>query len=488
MTDSESAPVIQKQREGSLQRLGQPFRWWFTPRSNEPDEAFRERSLRWIIPLGLLFTAFNLGNELAAKGTIAFTSASFYAVLCLTYLAASVFLLRGKIDRAAYTIAALFVVVFALDQERFYWSPAALGEAALIMLLFALILPKNKFLLLAIVLVYTAFNTHLVFPLAPSLLPAGDPFATQIGAFIASALLFLGGGGIVFFLLRQYARQSDQLRSLVQTLEDRVLERTRQLEDAKNDAETARERAEQADRVKSQFLASMSHELRTPLNAILTFNELMAQGIFGPVNHEQEDYLQKSLKSGRHLLALINDVLDLSKIQSGMLKLFIEDGFDIGREMISIAETAESLLQGKPVSLVRDFDPEFPAVSCDKRRVRQVLLNLVANAAKFTAQGTITLSAKRREREVLFAVIDTGPGIPLADQSKIFDPFVQTEAGMRHGGGTGLGLPITKNLVEAHGGRIWVESVLGEGAAFFVVLPFAAPQVRRPVDQEMAAG
>jgi signal transduction histidine kinase len=257
-----------------------------------------------------------------------------------------------------------------------------------------------------------------------------------------------------------------QVTRLNEELEQRVEERTR-------DLRGALERAEEADRIKSQFLASMSHELRTPLNAILTFNELLAMGTFGEVNEEQVSYLQKSLNSGRHLLSLINDVLDITKIQSGMMSLFIEEGFDVAQELTEIVASAEKMLDGKPVKLVTDIDREFPPLTCDKRRVRQVLLNLIGNAVKFTEEGTITVSAKMQDSQVLFAVIDTGPGIPKDQQGIIFEPFVQTEEGIKHAGGTGLGLPISKRLTEAHGGRLWVESAAGEGAAFYAVFPLA---------------
>ncbi|MBI5959235.1 MAG: hypothetical protein HY866_10900 [Chloroflexi bacterium] len=255
-------------------------------------------------------------------------------------------------------------------------------------------------------------------------------------------------------------------------LEQRVEQRTTELRQAKEEADLARQHAEEANQVKSQFLASMSHELRTPLNAILTFNELVAMGTFGPVNDEQVDYLQKSVQSGKHLLSLINDVLDITKIQAGMMKLFIESDFDVAAEANSIAVTAEKMLKDKPVKLITQIDPDFPVLTCDKRRVRQVLLNLITNSIKFTEEGTITLSVKRHNGEVLFEIRDTGPGIDQDQQQIIFEPFIQTETGIKHAGGTGLGLPISKKLVEAHGGRLWVESAAGQGAAFYFALPF----------------
>jgi signal transduction histidine kinase len=270
---------------------------------------------------------------------------------------------------------------------------------------------------------------------------------------------------------------NEALRQSELLLERRVDERTEELKVARDEAIAAREQAEEADRIKSQFLASMSHELRTPLNAILNFTEMTALGMVGPVNDQQVDVMNKSLDSGRHLLSLINDVLDITKIQSGMMKLFVEEDFDVISEMQTIASTAEKLLADKPVNLVVDVDHNFPPMACDKRRVRQVLLNLVANAVKFTEKGTITLSAKHMGDQALFAVIDTGPGIAREDIEIVFKPFVQTETGIRHQGGTGLGLPISERMVEAHGGKLWVDSVQGEGSSFFVRLPLKSALV-----------
>lgn len=244
------------------------------------------------------------------------------------------------------------------------------------------------------------------------------------------------------------------------------------------------EKLRAVDTMKSQFLASMSHELRTPLNAILNFTEFVALGMLGDVNDAQVDALNKSIDSGRHLLSLINDVLDMTKIESGMMKLFIETDIDLHKEVQPVIATAQTLLADKPeVRLVQDIDTDLPILSGDRRRIRQVLLNLVSNAVKFTEQGSITLAIKNRPDAVLFAVIDTGPGINLAEQPMIFEPFQQTETGIRHAGGTGLGLPISKRLVEAHGGRLWVESHVGEGAAFYFTIPLNSPatQSTRPV-------
>jgi K+-sensing histidine kinase KdpD len=225
------------------------------------------------------------------------------------------------------------------------------------------------------------------------------------------------------------------------------------------------------DHMKSQFLSSMSHELRTPLNAIINFVEMIARGMIGPVNQEQEELLDQTLNSSKHLLHLINDVLDISKIQAGRLTLFIEDQVSLQEEVEAVLNIMGGLMQEKELHLIKDIDPNLPTIACDRRRVRQILFNLLSNAIKFTEPGlTITLSAKNHGREVLFGVMDMGPGIPAAKQELIFEPFVQAGDEEHQQEGTGLGLPISRSLVRAHGGELWVESQPGEGAAFFFTL------------------
>jgi signal transduction histidine kinase len=234
---------------------------------------------------------------------------------------------------------------------------------------------------------------------------------------------------------------------------------------------------ERTDLMKSQFLASMSHELRTPLNSIINFTQLIAMGVAGPVTEEQVTMLNTSLISSRHLLQLINDVLDISKIQAGKLSLYIEQDVDLNEEIQAVVDMAEPLLDKQnalleqPIRFVQDIDRNLPLTACDRRRIRQVLLNLLSNAIKFTEQGSITLSAKNKGDEFIFAVMDTGPGIPREMQARIFEPFVQAIDGIKHAGGTGLGLPISRSLVQAHGGELWVENIIGEGTTFFFTLP-----------------
>ena len=231
------------------------------------------------------------------------------------------------------------------------------------------------------------------------------------------------------------------------------------------------EQLRSVDKMKSQFLSSMSHELRTPLNAIINFVEMVAMGLVGPVTEEQKELLNNSLKSSTHLLQLINDVLDISKIQAGKLALFIEQDVDLYRELKTVIDMVLPMFKDKPVELVQDIDDNLPVIAGDKRRIRQVLLNLLSNSIKFTDKGTVTLSAKLQDEKVAFAVIDTGVGIPPEARSVIFEPFVQTLDGIKLEQGTGLGLPISLNLVKAHGGDLWMESRPGEGSAFYFTLP-----------------
>jgi signal transduction histidine kinase len=248
-------------------------------------------------------------------------------------------------------------------------------------------------------------------------------------------------------------------------------ERTRvELEEAWADAE-------RANRVKSAFLASMSHELRTPLNAIINFSKFVVRGVVGPINDQQTEMLTNVVNSGQHLLNLINDVLDMSKIESGSLNLFVENDVDLNTICLDALNTAQSLIGDKPVEIRSDVAPDLPRLLGDRQRILQVLLNLLSNACKFTQQGHILLSVKHQADEVLISVRDTGPGIPKADWELIFEPFKQTETGIRQGQGTGLGMPISRNLAELHGGRIWLDSVPGEGTTFYVALPIKSSKL-----------
>jgi signal transduction histidine kinase len=228
---------------------------------------------------------------------------------------------------------------------------------------------------------------------------------------------------------------------------------------------------EAASRHKSEFLANMSHELRTPLNAIIGFSQVLREEMFGEVNEKQAEYLDDILSSGNHLLSLINDVLDLSKVEAGQVELEVKS-FSLRealeRGVVMVRERATE--DGVQVALAAD--PEVDIVEGDERRIKQVIFNLLSNAVKFTpAGGAVDVSAARVNGEVRIAVADTGPGIAAGDHDRIFDEFQQAEAGMEQREGTGLGLALSKRLVELHGGRLWLESELGKGSTFVFTLP-----------------
>jgi signal transduction histidine kinase/HAMP domain-containing protein len=236
---------------------------------------------------------------------------------------------------------------------------------------------------------------------------------------------------------------------------------------------------ERASKHKSQFLANMSHELRTPLNAILGYTELILDNIYGDVPDKVRDVLSRLELSGRHLLALINDVLDLSKIEAGQLTLSLGD-YSMQEVVHTVLTGVESLAAGKGLSLKAALTPDLPQGHGDERRINQVLLNLVGNAIKFTETGEIAVEVKMLNGEFLVSVSDTGPGIPVSDQAKIFEEFHQVDStSTRKKGGTGLGLSISKRIVEMHGGRIWVESSPGRGSTFSFTIPFRAERQRR---------
>lgn len=236
-------------------------------------------------------------------------------------------------------------------------------------------------------------------------------------------------------------------------------------------AEEARQEAVKADQVKSLFLASVSHELRTPMNSIINFSKFVVREMMGPINEQQKEALTSVINSANHLLNLINDVLDISKIESGSLALYMEDNISLPKIVQNVQQTARSLLEDKPVTLEIDIMPDVPPLYADKQRIQQVLLNIVSNACKFTQQGCIKIQVRQVENSIQVSVNDTGPGIAQEDFDAVFETFKQTTAGLRHGGGTGLGMPISKRLVEAHGGKMWIESVIGQGATFYFTLP-----------------
>ena len=234
------------------------------------------------------------------------------------------------------------------------------------------------------------------------------------------------------------------------------------------------EQLEQVSRAKSEFLANMSHELRTPMNAILGFTEMLLDGLYGDLPAELREPLADIQTNGRHLLRLINEVLDLSKIEAGRMELAM-DHYPVDQVVDSVRASLRSLAAEKGLEFVTRVPPDLPLVYGDGRRIVQCLLNLAGNALKFTRKGRVEMSVQLDGDSVMYRVSDTGIGIPKEELGNVFAEFRQVDATVsREFGGTGLGLSITKKFVELHGGRIGVESEVGKGSTFWFTVPLKA--------------
>lgn len=612
----------------SLQSIYPKQLWnkWFTLRSVDRDERFRERTIRGIM-LILAFAAIVIGANVIALG--AFNRLSQTATLFFGALLIMAIVNRGHILFAGWATVALAMIyaVFSLIQVG-YWAPGVVIALTLGLLQGIILVPLKsaRYLPFIIVFLYTAATFWLDKQGVHSPLPDNNPFAHPLSAALTFSVSILALSGTQFYLIQEFNNHRQELKNLIETLEDRVLERTRDLQVAANvsqqvtqildihqllpllteqtraafdlyhvsiflledngetlrlqagtgsagpamvnlgkqfqiedqglvpltarqhlpqmvndvqhsadysqnphlpntrsevalpmligstlvgvldlqsdrvdnftnadirvfttlaeqiavavrnaylfaEMQAARSEAEKANSVKSQFLASMSHELRTPLNAILNFTQFVSSGMIGPVNAEQLDMLQKVTHSGKHLLGLINDVLDISKIEAGALKLFVEENVDLAKEAQAALAAARALIGDKRITLETSIAADLPLMVGDKRRIRQILLNLMSNACKFTEEGTIRVVVEQQAGQLMFSVEDSGPGIADEDAALVFETFRQTTNGLRQGEGTGLGLPISRRLAEAHGGRLWFEGNPGRGAHFHVSLP-----------------
>ena len=265
------------------------------------------------------------------------------------------------------------------------------------------------------------------------------------------------------------------------TCED-VTERKRAEEDLKRTLELSlrlRQEAEAANQAKTRFLASMSHELRTPLNAIIGFSEMLEDQIFGPLGDTQLKHVSHVLSSGRHLLRLINDLLDLAKVESGKMEIAVS-GLDLKPLLESSFLVIKEEVDRQELQLDLFLDPILlnEQVDVDEMKLKQIMYNLLSNAAKFTPHGGSIAVDSRKDGDVLrVSVSDNGVGIDPEDLERVFDTFVQTDLPLgRSKVGTGLGLALTRRLVELHGGKIWVESQgKGKGSTFVFTIPIAKP-------------
>ena len=261
-------------------------------------------------------------------------------------------------------------------------------------------------------------------------------------------------------------------------LADRMNQMSRELrtlyakqQEAARELQSLNERLQQASKAKSDFLANMSHELRTPMNAILGFVEMVLDGIYGEVPPDLKEPLTDIQTNGKHLLRLINDVLDLSKIEAGRMELALAE-YSVQDVVDTVRASLQSLALEKGLGFTAAAQDDIPVAFGDGKRITQCLVNLVGNALKFSKRGSVAVWVERQGDNLLYRVSDTGIGIPQNELENIFGEFQQVDTAItREFSGTGLGLNITKKFVEMHGGRIWVESELGKGSTFFFLIP-----------------
>jgi len=316
-------------------------------------------------------------------------------------------------------------------------------------------------------------------------LRAQKPISESIGTLAETAKQIRDSGD---YTLRVKSKSRDEIGLLVESfnamlekimdheqhLEQLVAERTVELEAAKT-------KAEESDHLKSAFLASMSHELRTPLNSIIGFTGILLQGMAGPLSKEQNKQLGMVKGSASHLLELINDILDISKIESGRVQVY-DESFKVDLLLVMAVSSLRPFAEKKGLELKHHIDPDLPKIHSDKRRLEQVLINLINNAIKFTEKGSITVNCYIKGRFLNIDVIDTGIGINEHDLETIFETFRQIDTGLdRVKEGSGLGLAISKKLTELLGGTLSVISEPGVGSTFSVVLPI---KPERPSDED----
>jgi signal transduction histidine kinase/ActR/RegA family two-component response regulator len=308
----------------------------------------------------------------------------------------------------------------------------------------------------------------------------------------------VGGGALAAVLGALAAREMlSPLRRLAAAstrsaaeLEARVAARTHDLELAQQELEARSRRGEEADRLKSAFIANMSHEIRTPLNSVLALSQLLRDGVAGPLTVDQRRYLEVVERNGQGLLHLINDILDLSRIEAGHIEIDAQS-LDVAAQIEAVADALGPLAAAKGLDLAIMLPPDLPRVRADADRFRQILTNLVGNAIKFTETGQVRISADVRDDAITLHVTDTGVGIPDSYRDKIFQEFFQVDQTLvRRQGGTGLGLAIAQRLARLMDGDISVESVVGKGSRFSLRLPRAgdvatqaAPPVAPAVDE-----
>lgn len=441
---------------------------FLTPRAASRDEAFRERVLRAAILVQVVVVALSMVFTLLAfRPTWSLVSFPTLHVYALVGYALSIYVLgRGQLLASAWTmmftglIASMMLLMLGHGTPEGQTTFGGLPVFLVLPVLAALVLPQRAIIPVSLIAAFGyAMADASVLLTYPENIVASENLEQKIG----TALFVLVLLGVLLRLLR--VEFDDRFTALSTAIRD--------AEAAKEDAERDRQRAEAADQSKSQFLANMSHEVRTPLNAIIGYNDAMLLGYVGKFEPKQSELLQNVQNNSRRLLNLINDILDLSKIESGSMQVYVAPMSP--RKVIS--ETVESLgalADRKQIGLSVRFQDGVPElVMSDAGKLQQVVTNLISNAIKFTEKGGVDVIVTPAPNESWkITVRDTGIGMPKDATEYIFDPFQQVDgSATRRHQGTGLGLAITRRLVEKLEGTIEVETELGKGSTFSVILP-----------------
>lgn len=469
------AETTTAQQDAILRRKRGIVRQWLEPRSKDRDEAFRERSLRiaiaLVILLGLL--SFSVGVLVFRNPWSLISNPSIHVFVLAGFFVAAYALSQQRLILAATIgIGTLLLGAFGflIVVGRLNSSSILLNGVPVFMfvsMLAALIMPRSTILPISIISTTLFILSILILREDLSHLP-GLEF-TQL--FITPFILLIPEGAILYRLRVEFDSRLEAMRESIRAAEMAK----RQAEEAQHQAEIDRKRAEDADKAKSQFLANMSHELRTPLNAIIGYDEAMLGGLAGEFAPLQLKLLGHIQYNSRRLLGLINDILDLSKIESGSLQAFLAP-MSPQSVVLETVESLRGLADEKGLQLTTSVSEDVPAVVLgDVNKLQQILANLLGNAINYTDKGTVTVSIDSADaNNWQVSVADTGIGMPQDAVNYIFEPFQQVDGTeKRKHKGTGLGLAITKRLVEGLGGGIEVTSTLGVGSTFTIKLPRA---------------
>lgn len=452
-----------------------PLAKWLEPRSQDRDEAFRERSLRVAIALVVALGSLSfLLSTFVYHNVWSLISIPTLNVVGLVGFCASAYVVStGKIVRAAWLVVVTMLIAASgylvlIGQENIdNLFINGIPIFSLVVVIAALVLPRTAIWVVSLMSVLLFGLTAV----ARQAIDAGQQNFDILQPISTAVLLISGIGAILHRLRVEFDARLDAMRESIQQTETA----RKQAEVARQQAEAERKRAEEADKAKSQFLANMSHELRTPLNAIIGYDEAMLGGMVGEFTSNQSKLLGHIQHNSRRLLGLINDVLDLSKIESGSLQVFLSP-ISPHKVIQETVESLRSLADEKQIYLKTQFSNTVPEVILgDTNKLQQVLVNLVSNAIKFTDKGGVTVDVSVVDTSRwLLEVRDTGIGMPADALASIFEPFHQIDTtDKRKYKGTGLGLAISKRLVESLAGKIEVKSTPGEGSTFSVMLPRA---------------